>query len=80
MINYEEVLLNLVKPLCSNDVTVKLMDSIKEDELLLFVYANNDDIGRLIGKKGIVASAIRNMMQIATRQENKKLIIKFETI
>ena len=54
MIDLEKVLLNIVKPICSdpNAVMVKQMESINENEMLLYVYAPSDDIGRLIGKQG----------------------------
>lgn len=82
MKNYEKILLDLILPLCNDkeNLSVKQMDSLKENEILLFVYATNDDIGRLIGRKGMMASSIRNMMQIATKVEEKRINIKFETI
>lgn len=82
MKNYEKILLDLIIPLCNDkeNLSVKQMDSLKENEILLFVYATNDDIGRLIGRKGMMASSIRNMMQIATKVEEKRINIKFETI
>ena len=53
MIDLEKVLLNIVKPLCSDSesVMVKQMESLNENELLLYVYAPSEDIARLIGKK-----------------------------
>jgi predicted RNA-binding protein YlqC (UPF0109 family) len=36
-------------------------------------------VARLIGKQGSMASAIRNMMSVASRLENKRISIKFES-
>lgn len=82
MINLEKVLLNIVKPICSDpdSVMVKQMESINENELLLYVYAPSDDIARLIGKQGTMANSIRQMLQVASRIENKRISIKFEAI
>ena len=82
MINLEKVLLDLVKPLCSDpeNVSVKRMESLNEDETLLYVYAPNEDVARLIGKKGMMASSIRQMMQVASHEEKKRITIKFESI
>ena len=82
MIDLEKVLLELVKPLCSDSesVSVKRMESLNENEILLYVYAPNEDIARLIGKKGNMASSIRQMMQVASHSENKRISIKFEAI
>ena len=67
MIDLEKILLNIVKPLCSDSdsVMVKQMESINENELLLYVYASSEDIARLIGKKGSMANSIRQMLQVA---------------
>ena len=82
MIDLEKVLLNSVKPICSdpNAVMVKQMESINENEMLLYVYAPSDDIGRLIGKQGSMANSIRQMLQAASKIENKRISIKFEAI
>lgn len=82
MIDLEKILLNIVKPLCSDgeSVMVKQMESINENEILLYVYAPSDDIARLIGKKGAMANSIRQMLQVASKIENKRISIKFEAL
>lgn len=82
MIDLEKVLLNLVKPICSDSeaVMVKQMESINENEILLYVYAPNSDIARLIGKQGQMANSIRQMLQVASKIENKRISIKFESL
>lgn len=82
MIDLEKVLLNIVKPLCSDQesVTVKQMESLDANELLLYVYAPSEDIARLIGKKGSMANSIRQMLQVASKIEKKHISIKFEAL
>ena len=82
MIDLEKVLLNIVKPLCSDgeSVTVKQMESLNANELLLYVYAPSEGIARLIGKKGLMANSIRQMLQVASKIENKHISIKFEAL
>ena len=46
----------------------------------LRVYAKNDDIARLIGRKGSMAAALRQVMSVASHTDNKKVSIKFEQI
>ncbi len=55
--DYEKVLLDLIKPIVDDKetVSVKQMESLDENEILLYVYANDDDVARLIGRKGIMA-------------------------
>ena len=82
MIDLEKVLLSIVKPICSDpdSVMVKQMESLNENELLLYVYAPSADIARLIGKQGSMANSIRQMLQVASRIENKHISIKFEAL
>ncbi|MBQ2509227.1 MAG: KH domain-containing protein [Erysipelotrichaceae bacterium] len=82
MIDLEKVLLNLVKPLCSDpdSVMVRKMESLDDNELLLHVYAPSEDIARLIGKKGMMANSIRQMLQVASKIEKKRISIKFEAL
>lgn len=78
--DYEKVLLDLIKPVVDDKetVSVKQMESLDEDEILLYVYANDDDVARLIGRKGIMASSLRQMMSVAARNERAHVTIKFE--
>ena len=55
------------------------MESLNENEIILYVYASSEDVARLIGRKGSMATALRNMMTIAARLDHKRLSIKFES-
>lgn len=81
MMDYEKTLLDLVQDMVldPSSVSVKKMDTLDEKEILLYVYANHDELARLIGKKGIMATSLRQMMSIPARNENKRVTIKFES-
>ncbi|MEG0329554.1 MAG: KH domain-containing protein [Longicatena sp.] len=81
MIDYEKVLLDIVKPMVEDkiNVSVKLMPTLEDNEILLYVYANSEDVARLIGRRGSMASSIRHMMSVASRKEDKRVTIKFES-
>lgn len=82
MAELDKVLLNLVNPMVEDkeSLDVRLMPSLDDKEVLLHVYAKNDDIARLIGRKGSMASALRQVMSVASHSNNKKVTIKFEQI
>ena len=82
MAELDKVLLNLVKPMVEDkeSLDVRLMPSLDDKEVLLHVYAKNDDIARPIGRKGSMASALRQVMSVASHSDNKKVTIKFEQI
>ncbi len=82
MVELDKVLFNLVKPMVDdvNSLDVRQMPSLNENEVVLYVYAANDDVARLVGRQGSMAVALRQMMSIASHVQNKKITIKFESI
>lgn len=58
---------------------VRQMLSLEEDTIVLYVYAAHDDIAKLIGRKGMMANSIRQLMSVSGRLNNKRLDIKFES-
>ncbi len=82
MAELDQVLKDLVMPMVNDrdSLEVKTMSSPDEREVVLHVYAKNDDIARLIGRKGMMASALRQVMSIASHTEDKRISIKFEEI
>lgn len=81
MNDLERTLYDLCLPLVENQkaLSVKEMQSLNEHQILLYVYADNNDIARLIGKKGTIATALRQLMVIANRNNKERIQIKFES-
>lgn len=80
MIDLEKTLLDICLPLVDDQkaLSVKTMATTNDNEILLYVYVNSEDVARLIGRKGIMASSIRQMMSIAARDVHKRISVKFE--
>ncbi len=80
MVDLEKTLYDLCEPLVEEkkSLSVKTMTSTNENEVLLYVYANSDDVARLIGRKGAMASSLRQMMSIAAKDKRKRISVKFE--
>ncbi len=80
MIDLEKTLMDLCLPLVDDKqaLSVKTMTSTNDNEVLLYVYANSEDVARLIGRKGMMASSLRQMMSIAARDNKKRISVKFE--
>ena len=62
----------LVKSLVKNPdmVSVKAFDD--EDKITIEVLVSNDDMGRVIGKKGMISSSIRTIVQASSFLNNEK--------
>ncbi|MCR5461880.1 MAG: KH domain-containing protein [bacterium] len=79
-INFEELIKNMVAPLVvnPNDVVVKKLD--EDSELLtLQVLVNKEDLGRVIGKNGKIAQAIRTIAYAGASKEGKKIKIDIDS-
>lgn len=71
----------LVKELVLNVdmVSVKEFPSEEENTITIQVMVDNDDIGRLIGKGGKTANAIRTLVQASSYlKDNKKVKINID--
>ena len=79
-INYEKFLSDLIKPivLYPNEVIVKTF-SEDNDTITLQVMVNEADLGRVIGKKGRVANAIRTIAFACGARDGKRLEISIDS-
>ena len=78
--NYEQIILDIITPLVSDKEKLKVfqLDSDNLYETGYVVYCDEKDVGRLIGKKGIVAEAIREVVNASAKLNSKKIRLKFE--
>ena len=79
--NYEQIILDIINPLVSNPEQLKVVPMDQENlyETTYIIYCDEKDVGRLIGKKGIVAEAIREVVNASAKLNSKKIRLKFET-
>ncbi len=79
-VNYEKMIKDLVTPLVikPEDLVVK---KLSDDGQLISiqVYVNQDDLGRVIGKGGRIANAIRTIAYASASREHKKITINIES-
>lgn len=70
----------LVKSVVKQPDLVSVKQYDEEDEILIEVLASKDDMPTLIGKQGVVASAIRTIViaTSCTEENRKKIKINFE--
>lgn len=68
----EEIVKSLVVD--AEGVTVKEFPSEEENVMLIQVMVNENDIGRVIGKDGKTANAIRTLVQASSALQDNKYI------
>lgn len=73
----EELVSYIVKSLVANKEDVKV-EANKENEntIILKVYVNEKDLGKVIGKNGKIANSLRNIVKSAQTDNNVKYFVK----
>lgn len=79
-VNYISLIENLIRPLIEHpdDLRVKEFPS-EDDYLLVQVMVNQEDLGRVIGKQGKTANAIRTLAYAAGSKNRKKIRINIDS-
>lgn len=74
MINYVELIKNLIMPLVIYEDQVSVESEVLSDGTInVNVNVANEDVGRVIGKGGKIATSIRTIVYAAASKENEKV-------
>ena len=71
----KQVLTNLAKSIVNNPDSVVVSESIEGDTVYLKLMVDESDLGKVIGKQGRIAKAIRTVVRAMANRDNKKVII-----
>lgn len=74
----KDILQTIILNLVENKEEVQVNENINEDIVTFEVKVSKEDMGKVIGKQGRIAKAIRTVMKAITSKENKKVGIIFE--
>lgn len=79
--DYEKIIHTIVDPFLINPeaLMVRELPNDSDKDVTLLIVAENEDTARLIGKKGAVANALRELVSVAGKSENKHIHLKFES-
>ena len=72
----KELVMYIVKALVDNPDEVTVEETMQKDEIILKLKVSQDDVGKVIGKQGRIAKAIRTVLKSAGNKENIKVIGK----
>jgi len=65
-----------VKALVDNPEMVQVNEIAGETSIILELRVSPDDMGRVIGKQGRIAKAIRTVVKAAAVRENKRVVVE----
>ena len=68
----------IAKALVENPDEVVVTESVKDDETVIELSVAPADMGKVIGKQGRIAKAIRSVVKEASSKEDKKVIVEIQ--
>lgn len=68
----------IAKALVDNPDEVVVTESEKGNDLLIELKVAPSDMGKVIGKQGRIAKAIRSVVKAATSKEDRKVIVEIQ--
>lgn len=74
----KELLEFIIKNLVNEPEKVEVTETEKERETLYTVKVSPEDFGKIIGRSGKVATAIRTVVRTSAKKNNTHVFVKFE--
>ena len=71
----KELLETIAKSLVDYPEYIDVKEIVKDDAIILELKVAEEDMGKVIGKQGRIAKAIRNVVKAAAMKENKKVVV-----
>ena len=68
----------IAKALVDNPEEVVVTESMKGEDTLIELKLSPADMGKVIGKQGRIAKAIRSVVKAAASKEDKKVIVEIQ--
>ncbi len=72
----KELVEYIAKSLVDHPEAVVVEEKVDEDVVVFELHVAQDDMGKVIGKQGRIAKAIRTVVKAAATVENKKVTVE----
>lgn len=79
--DYENIIHTLIDDIVDDPsaVLIRVSEGSTPRDVVIIIASEKNDTARLIGHKGIIANALREVVGVAGKSENKHIHIKFES-
>ena len=75
----EELLISIAQGLVEDPSQVTVTREDGENESIVYhLHVSENDMGRVIGKQGRIAKAIRTVMRAAATRNNEKVVVEID--
>lgn len=68
----------IAKALVDNPDEVSVTEAVKDEEIVVALTVASSDMGKVIGKQGRIAKAIRSVVKAAASKEDKRVIVEIQ--
>ena len=72
----ENFIKTMVEPLVDNKAAVTIESVEEEDSVTIKLHADKNDLGKIIGKQGRTAKAIRTLVRAASARDGRKIYVE----
>ena len=79
--DYEKIVRALIDPIVAEpeSVLIRIIEDENGKDVNILFAAEKEDTARLIGKHGIIANSLREVLSVAGKSENRRVFLKFES-
>ena len=79
--DYEKIIRALIDPIVEEpkSVLIRIDEDSNGKDVNILVAAEKEDTARLIGRYGIVANSLREILSVAGRSEERRIFLRFES-
>ena len=71
----KEILHDIVAGIIGDDAKIDITEKEKDGMIILELSVDKDDMGKVIGRKGKIAKAIRTVVKACANRDNKKVTV-----
>ena len=72
----KEILHDIVAGIIGEGATIEITEKEKDGMIVLELTVDKDNMGKVIGRKGRIAKAIRTVVKACANRENKKVSVE----
>ena len=72
----KEILHDIVAAIIGDDAKIEINEKEKDGMIILELSVNKEDMGKVIGRKGKIAKAIRTVVKACANRDNKKVSVE----
>ena len=72
----KQVLIDLAKSIVNKPECVEVTESVNGDTVYLKLKVDESDLGKVIGKQGKIAKAMRTIVRAATPRNSKRYVVE----